>query len=643
MLCSTVTYHGANMHPDNTNSEALYSTNGSKGPDFWSGALSSVYDDGVSVYFSSSQITTFDIFGFFSNFRYTMADSPPRTSSDLQYSDKGDDKKRRTSIVYSTDDYNPEDVRYSTKSLYGNTNESPYYIDSQNPSWINGMPTPSNYLPNDNHSQFSDSNACLPSMASFRSGTYGSNGTEQTVQTGEALGKALQSIYPNDIPSNNNYSSTPSSTPPLNGSSQQWANASQQSQQYQNQLHPLATLIDTTDEPYFLLNLTEPPRLDVDDSIHILRSNSHLPDHYHHIQHQPHSHHTSGYNMHHLQQQPQHSTAAYSTYLNSHLSPSPISNSMPPPPPLSSASTSQSHEQQLRNRHQNLTADTYSSSYSTVDANPSSTSSTSSTETNDLKLENVDKTKLSTKSLDVENKPPAQQSSTSSVTNNEKLNDFNRQQQIDNSCIGATQENSTPLSISIGSIAGNIGGSSSSSKSKNNCNTSPNNLSCLTRGPDSAGSIDDNESPEERERREKDRRAANNARERLRVRDINDAFKELGRMCSIHMRNDKPITKLGILQQAVNLITSLEQQVRAVAVITNLEQQVRERNLNPKAACLRRREEEKEDLNGSNGGGSGGINNSGQSLVSPSPSLDGNTKFINPMHHSIPPNYWQGV
>ncbi len=33
-------------------------------------------------------------------------------------------------------------------------------------------------------------------------------------------------------------------------------------------------------------------------------------------------------------------------------------------------------------------------------------------------------------------------------------------------------------------------------------------------------------------------------------------------MCSIHMRNDKPVTKLGVLQQAVNLITTLEQQVR---------------------------------------------------------------------------------
>jgi hypothetical protein len=28
------------------------------------------------------------------------------------------------------------------------------------------------------------------------------------------------------------------------------------------------------------------------------------------------------------------------------------------------------------------------------------------------------------------------------------------------------------------------------------------------------------------------------------------------------MRNDKPVTKLGVLQQAVNLITNLEHQVR---------------------------------------------------------------------------------
>lgn len=49
-----------------------------------------------------------------------------------------------------------------------------------------------------------------------------------------------------------------------------------------------------------------------------------------------------------------------------------------------------------------------------------------------------------------------------------------------------------------------------------------------------------------------------------------------------HLKSDKPQTKLGILNVAVD-------------VIINLEQQVRERNLNPKIACLKRREEEKCD------------------------------------------------
>jgi hypothetical protein len=33
-------------------------------------------------------------------------------------------------------------------------------------------------------------------------------------------------------------------------------------------------------------------------------------------------------------------------------------------------------------------------------------------------------------------------------------------------------------------------------------------------------------------------------------------------MCSLHLSNDKPMTKLTILQEAVNVITALEQQVR---------------------------------------------------------------------------------
>lgn len=55
-------------------------------------------------------------------------------------------------------------------------------------------------------------------------------------------------------------------------------------------------------------------------------------------------------------------------------------------------------------------------------------------------------------------------------------------------------------------------------------------------------------------------------------------------MCAQHMNADRNRTKLMILHDAVE-------------VITHLEKAVRERNLNPKTACLKRREEEKtEDL-----------------------------------------------
>lgn len=101
---------------------------------------------------------------------------------------------------------------------------------------------------------------------------------------------------------------------------------------------------------------------------------------------------------------------------------------------------------------------------------------------------------------------------------------------------------------------------------------------------------DEDESPEAKAERERVRRQANNARERIRVRDINEAFKELGQMVALQSGSTQPLTKVMILQHAVHVISSLEQQVR-------------ERNLNPKAACLKRREEEKtEELPGGRGG-----------------------------------------
>ncbi|CAL1284402.1 unnamed protein product [Larinioides sclopetarius] len=93
---------------------------------------------------------------------------------------------------------------------------------------------------------------------------------------------------------------------------------------------------------------------------------------------------------------------------------------------------------------------------------------------------------------------------------------------------------------------------------------------------------DDDEPPEIKAEREKERRHANNARERIRVRDINEAFKELGRMCMMHLKTERAMTKLNILYQAVEVISTLENQVR-------------ERNLNPKVACLKRREDEKNE------------------------------------------------
>jgi hypothetical protein len=120
------------------------------------------------------------------------------------------------------------------------------------------------------------------------------------------------------------------------------------------------------------------------------------------------------------------------------------------------------------------------------------------------------------------------------------------------------------------------------------------------RSEDAENAEDDSLDPEEKDRKDKDRRWSNNQRERVRIRDINEALKELGRICSSHMKADKPMTKLGIMNNAVD-------------VILNLEQQVRERNLNPRVACLKRREEGDSSWQASPSPGMGGLPSPGPS------------------------------
>ncbi|NXE46242.1 HTF4 factor, partial [Casuarius casuarius] len=371
-----------------------------------------------------------------------------------------------------------------------------------------------------------DINASLPPMSSFHRGSTSSspyvaashtppvNGSDNILgnrgngagssQTGDALGKALASIYSPDhtsssFPSN---PSTPVGSPsPLTGASQ-WSRSGGQapsSPNYENSLHSLQSRMED--------------RLDrLDDAIHVLRNHAVGP-----------------------------STSLSGGHGDIHSLLGPSHNG-----PIASLNSSYGASSLVTTNRQASMVGTHREESVSLNSNHSVLPSTVSGQSTELNH----KTQESYRALSGGLQSQSVAIGPAEIKSEHKEKDEN------------------------------IHEPPSSDDMKSDDESSQKDIKVSSRGRTSSTNEDEDLNPEQKIEREKERRMANNARERLRVRDINEAFKELGRMCQLHLKSEKPQTKLLILHQAV-------------AVILSLEQQVRERNLNPKAACLKRREEEK--------------------------------------------------
>ncbi|NXH62085.1 HTF4 factor, partial [Rhabdornis inornatus] len=371
-----------------------------------------------------------------------------------------------------------------------------------------------------------DINASLPPMSSFHRGSTSSspyvaashtppvNGSDNILgnrgngagssQTGDALGKALASIYSPDhtsssFPSN---PSTPVGSPsPLTGASQ-WSRSGGQapsSPSYENSLHSLQSRMED--------------RLDrLDDAIHVLRNHAVGP-----------------------------STSLSAGHGDIHSLLGPSHNG-----PIGSLNSSYGASSLVTASRQASMVGTHREEGVSLNSNHAVLPSTVSAQSTELNHKTQDSYRALSGGL-----------------------------QSQSVAIGPTEIKSEHKEKDE-----NIHEPPSSDDMKSDDESSQKDIKVSSRGRTSSTNEDEDLNPEQKIEREKERRMANNARERLRVRDINEAFKELGRMCQLHLKSEKPQTKLLILHQAV-------------AVILSLEQQVRERNLNPKAACLKRREEEK--------------------------------------------------
>uniref|UniRef100_A0A672V9R0 Transcription factor 12 n=3 Tax=Psittaciformes TaxID=9223 RepID=A0A672V9R0_STRHB len=371
-----------------------------------------------------------------------------------------------------------------------------------------------------------DINASLPPMSSFHRGSTSSspyvaashtppvNGSDNILgnrgngagssQTGDALGKALASIYSPDhtsssFPSN---PSTPVGSPsPLTGASQ-WSRSGGQapsSPNYENSLHSLQSRMED--------------RLDrLDDAIHVLRNHAVGP-----------------------------STSLSGGHGDIHSLLGPSHNG-----PIGSLNSNYGASSLVTTNRQASMVGTHREESVSLSSNHSVLPSAVSAQSTELNHKTQESYRALSGGL-----------------------------QSQSVAIGPTEIKSEHKEKDE-----NIHEPPSSDDMKSDDESSQKDIKVSSRGRTSSTNEDEDLNPEQKIEREKERRMANNARERLRVRDINEAFKELGRMCQLHLKSEKPQTKLLILHQAV-------------AVILSLEQQVRERNLNPKAACLKRREEEK--------------------------------------------------
>ncbi|XP_075288005.1 transcription factor 12 isoform X4 [Opisthocomus hoazin] len=370
-----------------------------------------------------------------------------------------------------------------------------------------------------------DINASLPPMSSFHRGSTSSspyvaashtppvNGSDNILgnrgngagssQTGDALGKALASIYSPDhtsssFPSN---PSTPVGSPsPLTGASQ-WSRSGGQapsSPNYENSLHSLSRMEDRLDR--------------LDDAIHVLRNHAVGP-----------------------------STSLSGGHADIHSLLGPSHNG-----PIGGLTSNYGASSLVTTSRQASMVGTHREESVSLNSNHSVLPSTVSAQSTELNHKTQESYRALSGGL-----------------------------QSQSVAIGPTEIKSEHKEKDE-----NIHEPPSSDDMKSDDESSQKDIKVSSRGRTSSTNEDEDLNPEQKIEREKERRMANNARERLRVRDINEAFKELGRMCQLHLKSEKPQTKLLILHQAV-------------AVILSLEQQVRERNLNPKAACLKRREEEK--------------------------------------------------